>query len=146
VTYELVLAVVPSDSSDPVERAYALVDPYCHSEECGDGDGQCHSGHFWDGANVGGHYFSGCLWRDRNGRAMADHPINVPEDTIRRVGDVDLRFLYLSPTSLITPDGNVYFMSGKPRECYPTITQFMAYEERLAAYPDHLAIPMECHS
>ena len=96
--------------------------------------------------DVGGHHFSGCLWRDRNGRAMVSHPIKVPEDQIRRVGDVDLRFLHLRPTSPITPDGKVYFMAGKPRQRYPTIAQFIAYEERPALYPDHLAIPMECHT
>jgi hypothetical protein len=94
VTYELVIAVVPSDSSDPVERAYELMNPYLHSEECGEDDGQCHIGHIWANANAGGHYF----------------------------------------------------MAGPPHQRYPTIAQFIAYEERLAAYQDHLAIPMECHT
>jgi hypothetical protein len=145
MTYELVLAVVPPDVSDPVERAYELMDPLCHFEECND-DEPCPGGHFWDSASVGGHYHSGCLWRDRYGRALPDHPIKVPKDEIRRVGDVDLRFLYLSPTSLVTPDGDVYFMAGGPGRCDRTIAQFIAYEERFAAYPDHLAIPMACHS
>jgi hypothetical protein len=77
---------------------------------------------------------------------MTGHPVNDPGDEIRRVGDVDLRFLYLSPTSLVTPDGNIYFMAGEPHVRCPTITQFMAYEERLGAYPDCLAVPMACHS
>lgn len=154
MTYELVLAVVPSDTSDPVERAYELMDPFFHSEEycrwqeedCDEDDEPCRSGHFWDGANVGGRYhFSGCLWRDRYGRALPDHPINGPEDEIRRVGDLDLRFLYLSPTGLVTPDGDIYFMAGKSGRWPHTIAQFIAYEDRLAAYPDHLAIPMACH-
>jgi hypothetical protein len=158
VTYELVLAVVPSDASDPVERSYELMDPFCHTEKClerwedeenYDDEGEykmprCE--HFWDGVNVGGHYHSGCLWLDRYGRPLPDHPINVPEDEIRRVGDVDLRFLYLSPTGLVTPGGDIYFMAGEATTWGYTITQFIAYEERLMAYPDHLAIPMACHS
>jgi hypothetical protein len=65
VTYELVLAVVPSDTLDLVERAYELMDPFCHTEECWerwhdeenyDAEGEyklprCE--HLWDGANVG---------------------------------------------------------------------------------------------
>jgi hypothetical protein len=54
--------------------------------------------------------------------------------------------LYLSPTGLVSPDGDIYFMAGKASRWGSTITQFIAYEERLMAYPDHLAIPMACHS
>ena len=145
MTYELVLAVVPPDTPDPVERAYELMDPYCHSEKCGAGY-RCWSRHFWDGVNAGGHYFEACLWRDRYGRRLPDHPINVHADEIRRVGDVDLCFLYLSPTALVTPDGGIYFMTGEPHRGYETIAQLIAYEERLAADPDGLAVPLECHS
>jgi hypothetical protein len=155
MTYELVLAVVPPDIPDPVERACELMDPYFHTEECphwreedcDEADYErCRSRHFWDGGIVGGRYFSGCLWRDRYGLALPDHPINGPEDEIRRVGDMDLRFLYLSPTGLVTPDSDIYFMAGGAGRCDHTIAQFIAYENRLTAYPNHLAVPMACHS
>lgn len=94
---------------------------------------------------MGGHYHSGCLWRDRYGRVFPDRPIKVPEDEIRRVGDLDLRFLRLSPTGLVTPDGDIYFMAGEPGGWPYIIAQFIAYEDRLGVCPDHLAIPMECH-
>lgn len=161
MSYELVLAIMPPDISDPVERILGLMDSFCHDyDECfpswedeedggeeEDDDEQPRCGHFWDGAKVGDHYrFSGCLWRDRYGLPLPDHPINRPEDEARRVSDIDLRFLRLSPTGLLTPAGGIYFMAGKAR-CYSnTIAQFKAYENRLAEYPNHLAFPMACHS
>jgi hypothetical protein len=76
---------------------------------------------------------------------LADHPINGPEDEVRRVGDLDVRFLRLSPSGLLTPDGDIYFMAGKPGVWPQTIAQFMAYEDRLAEYVDHLAAHTACH-
>lgn len=155
MTYELVLAVMPPDRPDPVEYVERLMDPFLHTEECHHiwqenedpyKEEPVRPGHFWDSADVGGRYFSGCLWRDRNGLRLPDHPINGPEDEVRLVCDVDLRFLYLSPTSLVTPDGDIYFMMGcRTGRWPPTIALFMAYEDRLAAYPDHLAVPLSCH-
>jgi hypothetical protein len=153
MTYELVLALVPPDTPDPVERACELMDPFFHCETCchwqeedydEDGPAPRQGEHFWDGANVGGHYHEGCLWRGRYGLLPPDHPINSLEDEVRRAGDLDLWFQYLPPTGLVTPDGDIYFTAGEPG-AWQSIAQLRAYEDRLAKYPDHLAVPMECH-
>jgi hypothetical protein len=154
VTYELVLAVVPADSPDPVDHACQLLEPFLHTDDCQHDPDEQHvreklrtAGHFWDGACVGhGHHFTGRLWLDRYGKLPPDHPINRPEDEIRRAGDVDLRALMLLPCALVTPDGLLYLPGGEPHSMFNSRADHAELEDRLAEYPDHLAVPVACHS
>jgi hypothetical protein len=153
MTYELVLAVVPPDESDPIGRAYELLDPFFHTEDCRHSTWEGEDGYqvlpgecMWDGAKVADRYhFSGRLWHDRYGHVPPDHPVNGPEDEVRRAGDINMRLLFLHPTAMVTPDGHIYYMGDK-RHASCTTAQYATYEDRLAEYPDHLVVPMACHS
>jgi hypothetical protein len=87
----------------------------------------------------------GILWRDRYGAVMKQHPITNPMDELRRVGDIDLRATFLVPTTLITPDGECYLLDGDPHAMSARLADIARYEDRLAQYPDCLAVPFYCH-
>jgi hypothetical protein len=56
-----------------------------------------------------------------------------------------MRFLFLHPAAMVTPDGDIYYMGSKPHASC-TIADYAAYEDHLAAYPDPWAVPLLCYS
>jgi hypothetical protein len=159
MSYELVLVLVPQDEAEPIERACELVAPFMHDEaslrceanasenqDAGTGTSGPACGHHWDAGPDLGRRAVGILWRDRYGAVMKEHPITRPIDELRRVGDINLRATFLVPTTLITPDGECYFTDGAPHGMAATLADVARYEDRLAQYPDCLAVPIYCHS
>jgi hypothetical protein len=165
MTYELVLVLVPPDDPSPVDRAYALITPFWHHQDknccpVGEGaedehedDGEDENSdeaesapqHYWDYGSTIGWRLQGALWRDRYGEIPADHPINSSLDEVRRAADIDLRALLLDPEALITPDGTCHFMDEPHKGEFASTRKLAEYEDRLAAHPDCLTVPIWCH-
>lgn len=154
MAYELVLVLVSSDDPSPIDRAQSLITPFWHhrSGDCCDcrededlGWQGVARGHYWDYGSTPGWREQGTLWRDRYGAIREDHPIGGPLDELRRAGDIDLRAQLLDPEALITPDGNCYFMGEPHKGEGASMKEFAEFEDRLAAHPDCVAVPLWCH-
>jgi len=154
MSYDLVLVLVSPEEPEPIDRACELVAPLMHDRDyrcCranrdeDDGDTGPACGHYWDaGPNLGRRQV-GILWRDRYGAVMEEHPIINPLDELRRAGDIDLRATFLVPSTLITPGGECHLMDGNPHTMCARLADIARYEDRLAQYPNCLAVPFYCH-
>lgn len=144
--YELVLVTVPPEDGDlsVLSRARILIYPYFHRDHCYEEDGECRCGGLWDNGHTGNR-LKGRLWLDRYGKLPEGRSFDEPADEIRRVADIDVRATNLAPCALITADGDIHHLGGKPHVFSCSLADHAEMEDLLMANPDHIAVPFACH-